>query len=167
MLQLRTLVLICQAIHWTHAQQYQPAPAPDIAITQKRATCDESKFYFYIEFSAPFGGRIYARNSPECTYVNTEVDGQRRAGIGQDASSITTVPARLFNITVPLTNGCGTERTDGTDYEQYSMRMNVDRSTVEDGTHGYVLVCRHRKIDTTTATTRLPVPQAVTNRYDV
>jgi hypothetical protein len=97
------LLLICQAIHWTRAQQqYPPAPPPDIAITQKRATCDDSKFYFYIEFSAPFGGRIYARNSPECTYVNTEVDGQRQgmhkvehAGHGWEYTHVSVILHRI------------------------------------------------------------------------
>ena len=51
-------------------------PGGPTPIVSRKATCDDEQFHFYIEFAAPFGGKIYARNTPECTYVNADIPGQ-------------------------------------------------------------------------------------------
>lgn len=59
------------AVTCAYAQQYRGQVT---SIVNRRASCDDDNFHFYIEFAAPFGGKIYARNTPECTYVNSEID---------------------------------------------------------------------------------------------
>ena len=54
----------------------------------------------------------------------------------------TGVVQKLFNISLPLSTNCGSERREANDYQEYSIRLNVDPQPSADGTQGFILVCR-------------------------
>lgn len=51
---------------------------------------------------------------------------------------------KMFNISLPLNNNCGSEVTRANDYEEYTIKLNVDKPDVHGQQRGFILVCRLR-----------------------